>query len=189
MVFHQEDRLFNELGWILRFTRLRTILRMSMKKGFTLIEIMVVIAILGVLVTMISGSFVASQKKSRDLKRKSDLSQIGKSLEFYFNDAGRYPLSSSGNIVGCESLGVESPCTWGSEWKNTTSNMTYMAVLPKDPTNSQTYYYSSDATGSYYRLYARLENSEDGSTGVYTTICSGAAVVCNYGIASPNTNP
>jgi prepilin-type N-terminal cleavage/methylation domain-containing protein len=74
----------------------------DMKKGFTLIEIMVVIAIMGVLITMIAGSFVASQKKARDLKRKSDIVQVGKSMEIYFYDKGRYPLGDSvtGKFIG-----------------------------------------------------------------------------------------
>jgi len=77
------------------------IMEMDMKKGFTLIEIMVVITILGVLIAMVSGSFMASQKKSRDLRRKSDLAQISKALEFYSNDNGRYPAASGGLIEGC----------------------------------------------------------------------------------------
>jgi type II secretion system protein G len=167
----------------------------DMKKGFTLIEIMVVIAIMGVLITMIAGSFIASQKKGRDLKRKSDIVQVGKAMEMYFYDKGRYPLgdAGTGKFIGCvESVGgPEVACDWGSTtgWKNATAGVIYMGLLPKDPTSTQKYWYSSDATGSYYKIYARLENTSDASIGSYTTICSGAATVCNYGTSSPNTSP
>jgi type II secretion system protein G len=163
----------------------------GMKKGFTLIEIMVVIAILGVLIAMVSGSFVSSQKKSRDLKRKSDLSQIGKALEFYYNDRGQYPLSDNGKIVGCgDPTTALVDCVAGGEWANTTTTpqTIYMAQLPSDPTG-QRYFYDSDGNGTYYKLYARLENTDDGQIGTYATICSGTDGQCNYGLSSPNTKP
>ena len=62
-----------------------------MKKGFTLIELLVVIAILGLLATVGLSSFRTSQLKGRDSKRKSNLSQIQKALEMYYNDYGQYP--------------------------------------------------------------------------------------------------
>jgi type II secretion system protein G len=137
---------------------------MDMKKGFTLIEIMVVIAILGVLITMISGSFIASQKKSRDLKRKSDIVQVGKALELYYNDQNRYPSANNGTLTGCgDPSATLTDCPWGSAWSNTATNpeTIYMSSLPTDPLTGQSYYYDSDATGTYYQIYARLENTED----------------------------
>jgi len=169
---------------------------MDMKKGFTLIEIMVVITILGVLIAMVSGSFMASQKKSRDLRRKSDLAQISKALEFYSNDNGRYPAASGGLIEGCGNPASPSTCEWNLEWSNTVSTppTIYMATVPKDPAGGYSYYYDSDATGTYYQLYARFENTEDmdvhksGSTAqTYTGTNCGGGTECLYGIASPNT--
>jgi general secretion pathway protein G len=170
---------------------------MDMKKGFTLIEIMVVIAILGVLITMISGSFLASQKKSRDLKRKSDIVQMGKALEFYFNDQGRYPASNLGVMTGCGNPASPADCAWGSIWANTvtTPNTVYMAKLPTDTTGKH-YYYSSDAAGTYFQIYARLENTEDfdihksGTTvQTYTGTDCGSGIECQYGTSSSNTTP
>jgi type II secretion system protein G len=164
---------------------------MDMKKGFTLIEIMVVIVILGVLITMISGSFVASQKKSRDLKRKSDIVQISKALEIYYNDQGQYPAGSNdGVIIGCDDPTTPTNCGWDEIWSTSTTPETiYMGKLPKDPSTTQTYFYTTDATGSLYKIYARLENTDDGSIGVYTTICGANSAVCNYGVASTNSSP
>jgi type II secretion system protein G len=169
---------------------------MDMKKGFTLIEIMVVIAILGILITMISGSFLASQKKSRDLKRKSDVIQVGKALELYFNDRGRYPAANMGVMTGCGDPATLIDCPWGSIWSNTTTspNTVYMAKLPTD-TTGQHYYYDSDAGGTYYQIFARLENTEDidvhkvGTTiQTYTgTVCGTGE--CQYGTSSSNTTP
>jgi len=61
------------------------------KKGFTLIEVLVVIAIIGVLATLSVASLGGARKKANDAKRKSDLSQIGRILyasNCYVPDAG-----------------------------------------------------------------------------------------------------
>lgn len=156
------------------------------KRGFTLIELLIVIVIIGILVTMGIFAFQSSQKKSRDARRKEDLSQISKALEMYNNDRGAYPNDSSGRIAGCEST-FTSPCEWGSIFGNG-STVTYMIKLPKDPTSTWQYMYKY-ATKGYY-LYARLENAQDVSVPadgkVYDVICG--AYNCNYVLTSPNTS-
>ncbi|MGB9706948.1 MAG: type IV pilin protein, partial [Microgenomates group bacterium] len=67
------------------------LLEIKPKFGFTLIELLVAVAILGILATVGLGSFQSSQMKGRDARRKSDLSQIQKALEMYYNDKGAYP--------------------------------------------------------------------------------------------------
>ena len=166
-----------------------------MKKGFTLMELLLVIALLGLLIIAGLGSFVSSLQKGRDTKRKNDLRQIAVALETYYNDFGHYPLSdSNGDIMGCGAAGVLS-CTWGSDWNNTVTGTIYMTALPTDPTPSQTYFYVSDFKGTYFQLYARLENTHDSGTGINQspgfvgTVCIGTKTVCTYGIASPNATP
>jgi general secretion pathway protein G len=60
-------------------------------KGFTLIEVIVVISIMAVLSVIIYASFDKSKAKSRDQKRISDISSIQLALEQYFNKYGVYP--------------------------------------------------------------------------------------------------
>lgn len=83
--------------------------------GFTLIEIVVVIAIMGVLSTIIYSSFDASRAKSRDQKRVSDISAIQLSLEQYFNKNGVYPTTLDALVPA------------------------YMPEIPKDPTTNTSY--------------------------------------------------
>ena len=166
----------------------------NIRNGFTLIELLVVIAILAILVVSGIASFTSSQKKSRDIRRKNDLRQISLALESYYNDFGSFPKADgSGNIMGCGAGGV-ALCEWGKVWSNTTPSPAtiYMLTLPKDVPASNSYYYTTDANGSYYRLYARIENDQDEGPGVkqapgYVGPTCGGTQACTYGISSTNT--
>ena len=148
-----------------------------MKKGFTLIELLVVIAILGMLATIGMGSFRSSQIKGRDAQRKSDLGQIQKALEMYYNDYGQYPSSIPAG---------------GGSWQDAKGTL-YMKEVPKDPkAPTFVYVYQQKDTGVGYAVYARLENTNDPcfKTGVckdYGIACGGGN--CNYAVASANVIP
>ena len=65
----------------------------SLKKfsGFTLIELLVVIAIIAILATIVSINVVGAAKKSRDARRKSDITEVNKAVGLYRLDKGVYP--------------------------------------------------------------------------------------------------
>ncbi len=63
------------------------------QKGFTLIELMVVIAIIGLLASIITVSLVSSKVKGRDAKRVADIRTLQLALETFYNDNGTYPLT------------------------------------------------------------------------------------------------
>jgi type II secretion system protein G len=162
-------------------------------QGFTLIEIIVVMLIIGLLAALGIGSFTSSQIKSRDARRKSDLRQIANALEIYYNDYGNYPLGTNGMIMGCGSGGVQQ-CNWGETFSATPvgggAEVVYMVQMPED-TQSHAYYYVSDR--SSYQLYARLENLLDRDIPkdneedpmVYQSTDCGIAT-CNFGVPSSN---
>ena len=159
----------------------------SRQKGFTLIELLIAIVIISVLVGIGITSFITSQIKARDSQRKSDLANIARSLEMYYNDKGRYPDATGGLVNGIE---------WGGEFSDDTvvGGAVYMVKLPSDP-GANTYYYTIEVNGTAFRLYALLENEKDravpldgdGFPTIYAdTDCGEAA--CNYGIASTNVS-
>jgi prepilin-type N-terminal cleavage/methylation domain-containing protein len=170
---------------------------MNMKKnGFTLLELLITIGIV-----MITAAFLVAYidpvgqfQKSNDAKRKSDLAQIQKALEQYYQDKGVYPQSISNQIKDFQS-GL--PIIWGSSW------VPYMNILPADPSSSRSYVYYASCVSlvncQSYWLYASLEKAKDpqacnngsacsslSSNGVAPTACGGT---CNFGVSSPNVTP
>lgn len=151
------------------------------KLGFTLIELLVAMAILSVLATIGFGNFQSAQIKSRDVKRKSDLSAIAKSLEAYVNDSRSFPRSDSSGQIICQAA-TSTTCPWGESFTNGTT--IYAATLPDDPT-AFNYYYVSD--GATYSLYTHLENDNDPALTVFTPAVPCGGGDCNYKITSSNT--
>lgn len=157
------------MGLVSRDATMIIMLRKRMRKiekklGFTLLEIMVAVSIMMIISGVSLASFTFSQRKSRDAKRKSDLSQIARALQVFNEDFGRYPLDVNGEIIGChdddESDELED-CAWGdvfAAYPNATYQL-YMSKLPEDPKGGYEYYYVSD--GDNFNLYAGLENEND----------------------------
>jgi prepilin-type N-terminal cleavage/methylation domain-containing protein len=54
------------------------------QKGFTLLELLVVISIIGLLIAMIAVSFGTAQKKGRDAKRRADIKAMQNAFEQYY---------------------------------------------------------------------------------------------------------
>ncbi len=172
-----------------------------MKKGFTLVELLVVITIIGILANIGLNTFTSAQKKSRDAKRKAYLRQTSDALETYYNDKGEYPAPTndgSGNIKGC-GADAEQDCSWGDIFQNATTETIYMIQLPEDMTTGHTFFYDAFLdTGVYtkYQLYARLENNldknvpkdTDGNPQVFSGLDCGDKS-CNYGVSSSNMTP
>ncbi len=155
------------------------------KKGFTLIELIIVMIILSVLLGSILGNFFTSLKKERDARRKLDLQQVQKALEMYYQDKNAYPSS----------------LTFGSSLTDSVSGKVYMQSVPNDPqsaSNNCKYIYSSpDTNHATYFLYSFIENTLDTGQGVrqtgYGVNCTAAPNTscnpCRFSISSSNTAP
>jgi prepilin-type N-terminal cleavage/methylation domain-containing protein len=96
-------------------------------KGFTLVELIVAIGILGILAitAIVAINPFAQFQKADDIRRKSDLAQIQRALESYYQDNKAYPAACNDNTFRIERS--DGSCiTWGGSWQP------YMNLVPKD---------------------------------------------------------
>ena len=131
-----------------------------MRKGFTLVELLIVISIIGVLAGFLFVNFSNVRERGRDSRRKNDLNQIKTALRLYYNDYQKYPTDNgSGGIIGCGTLG-DQVCTWGGSFGST--DVQYMK-LPLDPLNQGLYVYKYAQYGGDdgFRLTVYIENNSD----------------------------
>ena len=142
----------------------------SKKNGFTLIDLLVVISIIGVLISVSFVGFAQARKASRDSKRRADLEQIRSALEIYRNDCKTYPsfLAQGGTLMGAETL-----C----------QGNVYMQQIPQDPLGSG-YNYSYNRTGpNSYVLCSFLETGGGGD--VSGCGSCGSGVSCKNKVVNP----
>lgn len=164
------------------------------RKAFTLIELLIVIAVIGILAGIVVFSVTGAQKKSRDNTRKTDIEQIKSALEMYKQANGAYPESGcSDNSAGCYSPGgsVYYIVIQGSNTSGTSGSTVfksaiskYLSPVPTDPTNTNDYryLYFKGSAGGYYLLSKKLESGNGGNFGLNT--CYGY-----HGFANGNVVP
>ena len=146
-----------------------------MKKGFTLVELLVVLTVIAVLVTISVFGLQGARESARDSRRKSDLETIRSGLEIYRADCDAYPSSITfgGSLRGT----VANPSAACS-----TSN-TYIAEIPQDPQDpSRAYRYARTSTITY-ELCAALEQGSGSVSCGGSSSCG--SKTCNYKVVSP----
>lgn len=127
----------------------------NFQSGFTLIEMLVVISIIGILATLVAANLNSARSRARDAERKSDIKNISTALRLYYNDNGSFPAPAA--------------LPWGLEWSGNSGNTIYMSTLPQDPlASTQTYKYEASTPFDTFILSACLENKSD-TNGVATT--------------------
>ncbi|OGV91709.1 hypothetical protein A2783_01995 [Microgenomates group bacterium RIFCSPHIGHO2_01_FULL_45_11] len=71
----------------------------SLSKGFTLIEMLIVMAMIGVLLAIATVSYRTTRIRAQNARREADIQQVRTALEIYRSDNGTYPnVSVSGNM-------------------------------------------------------------------------------------------
>lgn len=116
---------------------------MHKNKAFTLIELMVVVAIISILSAIVLGNLTQAKAKARDSKRVSDLAQIQLALEVFFDRCNAYPTA----------LDVTKNCSADGA---TVKLSDYISVIPTAPAPGNYDYASS---GTDYVLKATLETN------------------------------
>lgn len=139
------------------------------KKGFTLIELMIVIAIIGILSAIILATFSTAKSQSRDTKRVSDLAQIQLALAGYFDRCGQYPAPVNyANSQIHENEGIINNSMLTETSASCPSGITlgtFIESIPLPPNSSsgEVYIYYTDQASDDYFLQTTLENSNTAS--------------------------
>ena len=116
-------------------------MRVTSKKGFTLVELLIVISVIGVLSSMTVFTNISKNlQRSRDGRRQTDIEAIRSALEIYRSDKSSYPTSTAG-LSG------------------------YITTVPTDPSTKAAYVYTASPAGcdgvttkcTTYTLCANLE--------------------------------
>jgi type II secretion system protein G len=118
------------------------------QKGFTLLELLIVIVIIGILALLIIPNITSAPKKARDTQRKTDLTTIRKGLEEYFVNNNAYPAT----LAALEDVNTGP----------------IMKDVPDDPKNSGVlvYTFTNGTPTNGYTLKACLENAGDNGANV-----------------------
>jgi len=131
------------------------------QSGFSLIEILVVLLIIGLLSTLVAVNVLPSQDKARVEKAKADIAILGNALEMYRLERFNYPS----NELGLKAL-------LRSEEGNYQNNLIkrgYIRSLPKDPWGNE-YQYIIPGENGEYDLFSMGADGDVGGQGLNADI-------------------
>ncbi len=128
------------------------------RNGFTLVELMVVIFILGLLTTIVVINVMPSQDRAMVAKAQADIATLGQALEMYRLDNLAYPASSDGLqalVAAPPSLATTARYRQGG----------YVKKLPDDPWGRPYQYDNPGRRGPGYDLYSLGADGAPGGEG------------------------
>ena len=125
--------------------------------GFTLIEVMVVIAIIGIMATLIVPQIMSKPNEARVIAAKQDISSIVQALKLYRLDNSRYPTTEQGlSALVAKPTSEPIPQNWKPNG--------YVDRLPKDPWGFA-YQYSNPGTRAEIDVFSLGADNKPGGTG------------------------
>jgi len=123
--------------------------------GFSLMELLVFVAIVGLLATLSIASLESARQKARDVKRTADIKQFMTVLDIYFNDNNSYPEEFTPIVLGDANYscfdedGFVAVCD--------ANGKTYIKNVPSNPTPKGANYTYASSSGDTYELTFQLE--------------------------------
>lgn len=134
----------------------------SLKRGFTLIEVLIVVAIIGILTAILVANYNDARKNSRDKIRKSDLKTLQLSLELYKAQNGQYPSQGCGTNGSQWAGPGPHSAGWGASCEQYINGLVpdYIPVLPEDPNQEDIdntgMLYMTDASRQSYKVLVHM---------------------------------
>jgi general secretion pathway protein G len=131
--------------------------RSARQGGFTLIEIMVVVVIIGLLAAVIVPSVVNKVDEARVAKAKQDIASLETALTMFRLDNSRYPTTD----LGLQALTTQPTDPSIRNWKPGG----YIKRISKDPWNNDYVYVYPGTHGGEYDLYSLGADNQPGGEG------------------------
>jgi prepilin-type N-terminal cleavage/methylation domain-containing protein len=103
------------------------------RPGFTLVELLTVISIIGLLSSIATVSYDSARAKTRDASRLANLDTVRKALEFSVNDTGGYPVDGVKGEGGIVLGGPGAHVLDSDGWTDAPEGDVYIQNLPKNP--------------------------------------------------------
>ena len=125
------------------------------QRGFTLVELMLVVVIISILVAMVVPRLMGRSEEAREAAAHADIeSNLASALDLYEMDSGTYPTTEG----GLQALLVKpSEPKIGKRWKGP-----YLKKKPIDPWGNPYVYQFPGAHGSGYDLYSMGKDGNEG---------------------------
>lgn len=146
--------------------------------GFTIVELLIVIVIIGILAALVIVAYNGLQVKARDVKRKSDLAYIAKALKLYETDNGNFIGTGSGcgyMGTGIGHFNYQDGASYPDSIHNCLKNAGYLSGNVVDPSGNTSCTISSGRCymkyncGTSVYIYANLESLLHTSTDTDST--------------------
>lgn len=138
---------------------IRAPLRVS-EQGFTLLEIMVVVVIIGLLVAAVAPNFIGQIDTAAINRAKTDIRSIETSLKLYRLDNFRYPTTAE----GLEALVTNPGEASAPNWKP------YLDKVPLDPWEQPYLYASPGQRGGDFDVFTYGADRQEGGEGINADI-------------------
>ncbi len=129
---------------------------LSSKKGFTLVEIIIVVSIIIILAAIATISLRKQLKNSQDVSRITSINTIGNWLKEYFSKYGSYPIPDNNKLINYGNIFL-----W-YQWKvgNNVSQNINLQNIPTDPAKNTLFSYTTNYDNTKFQLLAFLENEK-----------------------------
>lgn len=132
------------------------------QSGFTIVELLIVIVIIGILATLVIVTFSGVQQKARDSERKTDINAVAGQLEAFYANKGYYPTVAdfnSGTFRSANEIRLDLKAL----------------ADPSDPTNQTLV----AGTGTAKRYYMDAQDSGGAPCTLATTQCASYTLTSN----------